>query len=163
MSIEKKLSEHFESFSGKSVLKKTTILALSKDGRVYGQLGVRKPENDAQSLGALLVGMWQASEAVESFLSNDNDSEMAMSFQNSHKGFFILKPSAANPEVFWGLLFNEEVNPGKIKVFFKKLRSHFDKIEILTKKEIKKGEDGNPLFQDITDEEVDELFSFAGL
>lgn len=163
MSLEKKLVKHFEAFPKSNDLKNATILAMSRDGRVYGQLGKKRNENDIQSLGALLVGMWQASEAVEGFLDNKGKGEMALSFQDSEKGFFILKPSPINPEVFWGLLFEGEVNPGKVKVFFKQLRSHFDAIEILDKKEFNSEKSDGALFQNITDEEVDELFSFAGL
>jgi hypothetical protein len=73
MSISKKIEEHFSKFNGKEVLEKTTILALSRDGQVFGQLGKIKSEKDIQSLGALLVGMWQASEAVGDFLSGSQE------------------------------------------------------------------------------------------
>ena len=163
MSLNKKLTDHFETFPHKNVLQNTTILALSKDGRVYGQIGKVRQEKDIQSLGALLVGLWQASEAVEGFLSKENAGEMALSYQDSQRGFFILRPNQNNPEVFWGLLFEGEVNPGKVRLYFKNLRDHFNKIEILDKKEINNSEEGSSLFKDITDEEVDKLFSFAGL
>ena len=163
MSLIKKLSEHFEAFPHKETLETTTIFALSRDGRVYGQLGKKRSEKDVQSLGALLVGLWQASEAVEGFLEKKDSGEMALSYQDSERGFYILRPNPNNPEVFWGLLFEGEVNPGKIKVYFKNLREHFNKIKILDKKDLNSNEEGSTLFQDITDEEVDELFSFAGL
>jgi hypothetical protein len=163
MSLNKKLSEHFEAFPQKEILKKTTIFALSKDGRVYGQLGKKRDEKDVQSLGALLVGLWQASEAVEGFLDENSSGEMALSYQDSARGFYILRPNKNNPDVFWGLLFEGVVNPGKIKVYFKGLREHFNQIKILDKKELESNGNGSTLFQDITDEEVDQLFSFAGL
>lgn len=163
MSIESRLTDHFESFSGKEILEKTTVLALSRDGRVYGQLGVKRSSQDIQSLGALLVGMWQASEAVKDFLNERQENDLNLSFQSSQSGFLILKPGLNNKEIFWGLLFEKEVNPGKVKLYFKKLRDHFDSIEVLPSKMSEDEKNGEYLFKDITEEEVDRLFSFAGL
>ncbi len=163
MTIEARLEEHFEKFSGRNILAKATILALSHDGRVYGQLGIKKSATDIQSLGALLVGMWQASEAVKGFMDTSQTDDLNMSFQSSHSGFFILRPGERNPNVFWGLLFENETNPGKIKLYFKKLRDHFEGVEILPAKNKDDEGDGSYLFKDITEDEVDKLFSFAGL
>lgn len=163
MTIEENLKNHFESFSGKAVLSNSTVLALSRDGRVYGQLGVQRSSKDIQSLGALLVGMWQASEAVKGFMNEERTKDLNLSFQSSESGFFILKPGNINKEIFWGLLFEKETNPGKIKLYFKKLRDHFENIEILPSRELGNEQDGDFLFKDVTEEEVDKLFSFAGL
>ncbi|MCF8058133.1 MAG: hypothetical protein K9K67_02485 [Bacteriovoracaceae bacterium] len=163
MSILKKLENHFNNFNGKEVLKETTILALSHDGRVFGQLGKIKSDKDIQSLGALLVGMWQASEAVGEFLSGNDEKDLILSFQSSDKGFFLLRPTEKNKEVFWGILFESEVNPGKIKLYAKKVREFFDKIKIIESKDMENIQDGDFLFKNITEDEVDKLFSFAGL
>jgi hypothetical protein len=163
MSISKKIEEHFSKFNGKEVLEKTTILALSRDGQVFGQLGKIKSEKDIQSLGALLVGMWQASEAVGDFLSGSAEKDLTLSFQSSNKGFFLLRPTEKNKEVFWGVLFESEVNPGKIKLYAKKMRSFYDEIKIIESKDMNNTQDGEFLFQNITEDEVDKLFSFAGL
>jgi hypothetical protein len=163
MSIEKRLEDHFGKFPEKDILAKVTVLALSHDGRVYGQLGVKKSPADIQSLGALLVGMWQASEAVKGFMDTSPNDDLNLAFQSSNGGFFILRPGVKNKNVFWGLLFENETNPGKVKLYFKKLRDHFEAIEILPAKNKEDEGDGSYLFRDITEDEVDKLFSFAGL
>jgi hypothetical protein len=114
-------------------------------------------------LGALLVGMWQASEAVGDFLSGSAEKDLTLSFQSSNKGFFLLRPTEKNKEVFWGVLFESEVNPGKIKLYAKKMRSFYDEIKIIESKDMNNTQDGEFLFQNITEDEVDKLFSFAGL
>lgn len=160
MSLEAKVTNHFNGFKEKEILLDTTVLAISNDGQVLCQMGQKKSSKDAQSLGALLVGVWQASEAASELLSKDN-AEMGLSFQNSNNGFFLLGPTEKNPKVFWAVLLENQVNPGKIKVVMKKLRNHFDDLKILEGIEASKND--SFLFKNITEEEVDDLFSFAGI
>lgn len=157
--INQNLKSHFQSFSQNSVFEKVTIFLITKDGQVLDRLG-NPWEGDATSLGALFVGILQASEAVKESVSGKSEDEMDLSYSSSQTGFFILKPTTENPDVFWVFLYKEALNPGKIRVYGRKLRDHFNGIKILEKPTSRSGE---TLFQNITDEEMDNLFSFAGI
>lgn len=156
---DKRLNDHFRSFEKNEIFDEVSVFLVTKDGQVLNQLGKRK-EKDPSSLGALFVGILQASEAVSETLSGDKGEEMDLSYSSSRSGFFILKPTKENPEVFWAFMYRNTINPGKVKVYAKKLRDHFDRIKILEKQLNK---NGKKLFEDITDDEMDKLFSFAGI
>lgn len=157
--INQNLGNHFQSFGSKSVFEKVTIFLITKDGQVLEKLG-NPWEGDTRSLGALFVGILEASEAVKESVSGSAQGEMDLSYSSSSTGFFMLKPTEKNPKVFWAFLYREAVNPGKIKVYGKKLRDHFNQIEIL---EHRSSHSNEKLFNNITDEEMDNLFSFAGI
>ncbi|MCR9205226.1 MAG: hypothetical protein NXH75_11645 [Halobacteriovoraceae bacterium] len=157
--INKNLKNHFQAYGSSSVFEKVTVFLITKDGQVLEKLG-NIWEGDTASLGALFVGILEASEAVKESVTGDTEGEMDLSYSSSKTGFFILKPTENNPDIFWAFLYKEAVNPGKIRVYGKKLRDHFNQIKILEKHSPKSDKD---LFKNITDEEMDNLFSFAGI
>jgi len=161
MSVEKTLQEHFEKLSFDTPRNGFTVLAISADGQVLSQMGDKKDSKELQSLGALLAGVWQASEALKDFMSEDESKEnLRLSFQNAHSGYLILPPSEKNPKIIFAFLFEKQTNPGKLKHLAGKIKNHFNEIEILNKDS---SESEEFLFKNITEDEVDKLFSFAGL
>ncbi len=160
MSVEKKLIEKIKSFSHIDLLESISILALSVEGQVLGHLGKKLSHNKMQSMGALLVGLWQASDTLTDLIENKDDEDLKLSFQSSSSGYYLLSPGHNNPKVFWAFIFEGVINPGKIKVLSQKLRDHMDEVVYLS------GNAGNEsveLFNNVTDEEMDKLFSFAGV
>ena len=71
-----------------------------------------------------------------------------------------MPPSEKNPKIIFAFIFENQTNPGKIKHIAGKIRDHFNSIEILKKEN---GEKEEFLFKNITEDEVDKLFSFAGI
>lgn len=157
--INKDLREHFKSFNRTDIFENVTVFLITKTGQVLEKLGCPW-EKDTASLGALFVGILEASEAVKETVSGKNNEEMDLAYSSSETGFFILRPSPENPEVFWVFLYQKVLNPGKTRLYAKRLRDHFDNIKIIEKN--LKSSDKN-LFENITDKEVDDLFSFVGI
>ena len=158
MNVEDKLNEKIETFSHQQLLDSISILAISLEGQVLGHLGKKIDLSKTQSMGALLVGLWQASETLADLIENEDD--LKLSFQSSSSGYYLLSPGANNPKVFWAFVFEGAMNPGKIKVLAQKLRDHMDEVTYLEESNLG---DTSQLFNNITDEEMDKLFSFAGV
>ncbi len=163
MTIHEKISGHFKSFSKHEFFSEVSIMVLTRDGQVLSLLGKKMNKNEAQSLGALMVGMWQASQAVADMIHVDGTTDTGLSYQNSQSGFFLLQPTEKNPKVFWSFIFENQINPGKIKNYAKSLRQFFDKIEIFDEADEAIQTSEGFLFENVTAEEVDDLFSFAGI
>ncbi len=161
MTVENTLLDHFQKLDLEIPAQGFTILAISAEGQVLAQMGEERESKELQSLGALLAGVWQASEALKDFLTTKEDQdELRLNFQNAHSGYLLLPPSEKNPKITFAFLFEKQTNPGKIKFLAGKIRTHFDEIEILQKDT---GKAEEYLFKNITEDEVDKLFSFAGI
>ncbi len=161
MTIENTLLEHFSKITFDLPKKGLTVLAISAEGQVLTQMGELRDSKELQSLGALLAGVWQASEALKDFMSEEDSREdLKLNFQNAHSGYLLLPPTQKNPRIVFAFVFEKQTNPGKIKHLAGKIRDHFDEIEIMN---LDTGKEEELLFKDITEDEVDKLFSFAGI
>jgi hypothetical protein len=114
------------------------------------------------SVGALLSGVWQAATTLASFIPQDEKRDIfRLSFDTSSHGIYILPFEQGEEQYSLGLLYKNEVNPGFLK---SRLRDLLMKMTIemsnLKLKEIKTNKDF--LFNDITDEEMDRVFTIRG-
>jgi len=158
MDFEKRIKDHFNKFKGKGTLSKTAVLAITLEGQVLAKIGGHYEKGAIQSFGALMTGLLQASASISDLMGKDNKEEVVLSYQTTSSGFFILPPNETNRRLFWAFMFDNEQNPGKIKLYAKKLRTHMNEVSIIEERE-----DDEILFKDITDKELDDLFSFAGI
>jgi hypothetical protein len=118
---------------------------------------------EIQRFGALTAGMWQAAESVGR--GNENE-DYVLQFSSSDSGVFVF-PLDLDEDVFLlAVVFKNELNPGKLKNSCKRLRNILieDFWEEFPKRKIRvKPKDSHEyLFTDISDNEIDQLFSFAG-
>lgn len=120
---------------------------------------------DSSGVGALMGGLWHAAEALMSFVpANPEQSEIfRLSFDTSSRGVHILPFSIKGRGYLFGTIFFEEENPAIIK---NNMRNLLAKIEIFFENEsfvnTKQEEKADPfLFKNISDDEVDKLFSFG--
>lgn len=133
---------------------------------IYHHSSFAEDINEA-SVGALLGGVWQAAKALSSFIPNENSSEaFRLSFDTSSKGVYILPVTVGVDEYFLGIIYFNEVNPGLVKSRLRNFVSSFNNYveqslinitpevseEIIVRDE--------SLFKNITDDEMDNLFSF---
>ena len=134
------------------------LFVLTRDG----QMAYRYPifENDV-SVGALVVGSWQAVMAVSDFMDEGVEEEdFRLSFDTSDTGIYVLPLCRGEGDFYVGILYEGHINPAQLKNRLRVLRdglgSYLDRIRTLKvgKKSV--------LFDDITDEEIDQLFSDAG-
>ncbi len=125
---------------------------------------------DEYSIGALLAGLWQASEALLSFLPKKASSDaFRLSFDTTDTGLFIYPMCVDNQSFYLGILFSESINPALLK---NKGRQLAQKIETkLTLEEkipakdtlISSRKTEGRLFDNISDEEMNRIFSSVTL
>lgn len=156
------LSENISKFD----LDKYTIFMCRADGvpLFFHNTEVNK-QNEA-TIGALLGGAWQAANALSSFIKNANQSkEFRLSFDTSESGIYALPIYVNSSEYYLGIIYSNENSPGKIK---SKMRLIADKMEgqakcvtCNTSNTQHSDNKGEYLFKDISDNEIDKIFSFV--
>lgn len=118
------------------------------------------------SIGALLGGVWQAAKALADFIPKEEAKEgYRLSFDTSSQGVYIVPITVGHEELYLGLIYHDEVNPGFIKNKIREMATSFGEFlehELAGSRDIKQtNADNNFLFGDITDSEMDRLFAFA--
>ena len=120
------------------------------------------------SIGALLGGVWQAARALANFIPKEESKEgYRLSFDTSAQGVYIVPIAVGSEELYLGLIYHDEVNPGFIKNKIRELATGFSEYleeelkDTIAKKQMKSNEKNEFLFGDITDSEMDHLFAFA--
>lgn len=142
------------------------IFLIRKDG-VLIYSNVSDMGLDQQSIGALLGGCWQAVMALADFLPKTESGYFRLSFDQSSKGVYILPLEYEDNDYILGLLFSHVTNPAVLKLKLRNLRLYVGN-EIKLLEENKANEEDNNskkdqfLFSDISDEEMNDLFSFSG-
>jgi hypothetical protein len=120
-------------------------------------------KNHAQSASALIGGVWQAAEALMQIIPNDGQQEMfRLSYDTSSQGLFIHPVSINNEQYYLGVTYVNTLNPGHLKMKIKHTALRLS--EFIIKKGEQKVEvinDEEFLFKDISDEEMDRVFSFV--
>lgn len=119
--------------------------------------------NDA-SMGALTAGLWQAAESLMQHAARSEDQdELRLDISTSSSGIFLLPIIFFNEKkCFLAGTYLEVLNPSKIKQEIKilaKSLSHkkFKKSEVVVS--ATKDQEERFLFNNITDDEIDSLFS----
>ncbi len=154
------LRESLDKILKKNSFDSTLILA-RQDGIIVFEQDENLSMQKKQALGALMAGAWQAAEAMADFFPTEGSSFFRLGFDTSDSGIYVL-PIETSEEVFYvGLFYKNELNPAVLK---NKLRSlshqilqelsvYFSARENLNK----------PLFENITDDEIENIFSVAGV
>lgn len=113
--------------------------------------------------GALVGGLWQASESLSSqVVGSDSFSEFRLAFDCSDKGIYILPLSIFEETYFLSVIFKNENNPGKLKNQMRLIKSNIE-IYMSSFKRTKNVYREGYLFEDITDEEIDRMFQASGV
>jgi hypothetical protein len=153
--------EYFKKFFGKETeklgLKSCGLFVFREDGiPLYGNY----EKLDRNSMGALMAGSWQAARALSNFIpKNGKDEIFRFSFDTSDRGIYILPFSIKKSSFIFGGIFHSEINPGQVK---SRMRQILEKllIEIDTVVEDITPKKEKFLFNEISDREMDKLFSF---
>jgi len=122
--------------------------------------------NTTTSVAALVSGVWQASEALMGLVYKQNDvMDFRLGFDTSSQGIFLFPFSLSGKRYFLGAIYNDCLNPGQLKRHIALIKEEMERLfinEPIPKKSvISKRQDF--LFQDISDAEIDRLFSLGGL
>ncbi len=150
-------------FSSEMSLQDQSIFVTRKDGiLLYSNI----KDGSEQAVSALVSGLWQAAKSITDFLPRENGAgPYRLSFDTSSKGLYIFPLLLHQEEYFLAVTYAEQLNPGQLKQKIKHTALQLSEFIIkkgqhLTKEKTAKRE--GYLFSQISDEEMDHLFSFAG-
>lgn len=118
--------------------------------------------NESYSIGALVGGLWQAAEALNSMVSKESEVfEFRLSFDTSEQGIYVLPLQVKDNTYYICAIYKEINNPALLK---KNLRNLKDTLYFYLKETFvseKKIQRNGFLFDNISDEEMDNLFNFS--
>ncbi len=118
---------------------------------------------EAQTVGALVSGVWQAAESLSSLLNkNESFLDFRLGFDTSADGLYILPFTILEKTYYIGAIYGDADNPGKLK---RNMRLLKDNVEVYLSKFSLDPEKNREeyLFENISDEEMDKLFAFGGI
>lgn len=119
---------------------------------------------DKNSAGALISSVWHASSTLMNFMPQKNQDEFRFSFDTSNGGIYILPIKFEFTEYLFALIFKNEMNPALVK---NKMRDLKYKLEQFINKSKKSNAVKNVrksyLFNEISEEEMDKLFSITNV
>lgn len=159
-SLDKQISELYEHSSLQESFHSSSILVMSHEGQVIVELGKKVAPGRVQQMGVLMVGAWQASLALNE--EGGHDSKQVLSLASSSSGFLVL-PFSHHHKLVLGVVFNDDINPGKLKMKSKLLRDFLSENLASEQVSVEENNSDGYLFKNITDDELDKLFSFAGI
>jgi len=117
------------------------------------------------SVAALVSGVWQASEALMGMVRKDNDvMEFRLGFDTSSQGIYLFPFTLSSKRYFLGAIYENCLNPGQLKRQVANIKAEMDRlfVPVEAARPVLAKRDGY-LFQDISDEEIDRLFSLGGI
>jgi hypothetical protein len=125
-------------------------------------------DNTTTSVAALVSGVWQASEALMGLVKKDQEvMEFRLGFDTSSQGIYLFPFSLTGKRYFLGAIYNDCMNPGQLKRQVALIKEEMDRkfeseVEVKASPTTSSTREGF-LFKDISDEEIDRLFSLGGI
>jgi len=168
--VPKYVETFFESCEIDDKIQRYSFFLIRHDGVVLYHNNNLANSLSKSSIGALLGGVWQAARALASFIPKEDSSEgYRLSFDTTDQGIYIVPIKVRREELYLGLIYHNEVNPGFIKNKIREMAAGFSEYlehEMKGMGEQKmsssdKNRNNEFLFADITDSEMDRLFAFA--
>ncbi|MCO4792920.1 MAG: hypothetical protein KC493_04365 [Bacteriovoracaceae bacterium] len=162
--LNNELINFLNEYLSTSALDRFSVFACRQDGVIlYKRDGIGLSV-DHSSVGALLGGVWQAANTLASFLPEQEKKEIfRLSFDTSSSGIYILPFELNNTDYYIGLLYSDEVNPGFIKNRLRDLMMRLEEYLGLTISFEPEKEENERLFENITDDEIETMFSQTGI
>ncbi len=167
--IPRYVQAFFESCEIDEKINRFSFFMIRSDGVVLYHNNNLANSLSKSSIGALLSGVWQASKALSEFIPKEEAKEgYRLSFDTSSQGIYIVPISTEVDELYLGLIYHDEVNPGFIKNKMREMAGSFGEFlnqELRDHKEAqrlsnKEFDKNDYLFADISDAEMDRLFAF---
>ena len=170
MSVAGRLDEFLSGAGLAEALSVRSLFVLGHDGQV---LYHRPRAGDDASVGVLVAGAWQASMALSRLMGGageaaGDEARFRMSFGTSDSGVYVLPLADGGERLYLGLLYEGDANPARLRNGLRVLR---DGLEAHLGRSPRVGLDlgadgpgdgGGMLLADVTDEEIERLFSGAG-
>ena len=163
----KKLHAVIEQFPQKNIFCSNQLYFIRKDGvGIYSSSPKdeknKKDKSEIQSIGALLSGLWQAADALSSFIPNHPKSSetFRLSFGSSNDGLFVMPVKLLEEQYFLATIYHQIEIPSLLKNKLRLLRNYL--IEHKNNIIDKTVEKNSTLFNNITDDEINQLFTLPG-
>lgn len=162
MNLNKLVKRFFEESEYQKIAEK--IVVIRRDGiNIYSNIN---NNFEASSMGALIGGVWQAAQALSELTDkNQKVLEYRLSFDTSSNGLYILPLVVANESYFLGAVYQDKNNPAKLKQHLRMLKDNLELYlsDFCNETEVNNEKRDGYLFNSITDDEMDNLFSFDGV
>jgi len=113
------------------------------------------------SVSALVSGVWQASEALMGLAHPQKDiMEFRLAFDTSSQGIYLFPFKLQGKKFFLGAIYRDCINPGQLKRQIAMIKEEMERLFSDMPSEVKNFplREGY-LFKDISDDEMDRLFS----
>ncbi len=140
---------------------------------LFTRLAENLSVDQESSLGVLLASAWQASQAMANYFPATKGEEFRYSFATADQGIYLVAFPWHQASYFLAVLYQGQDNPGAVKLLLRstawRLREFLigQHPEQTTATKATLPEDAKftpeekPLFNDITDDEMNKLFAFA--
>lgn len=167
--IPKYVEAFFKSCEIDDKINRFSFFMIRSDGVVLYHNNTMANSLSKSSIGALLSGVWQASKALSEFIPKEEAKEgYRLSFDTSSQGIYIVPISTDIDELYLGLIYHDEVNPGLIKNKMREMAMSFGEFlnqelkdhRAATELANSSFDKNDYLFADISDAEMDRLFAF---
>jgi len=123
--------------------------------------------NTTTSVAALVSGVWQASEALIGLVHKEQEGmDFRLGFDTSSQGIYLFPLQLKGKRYFLGAIYHNCINPGLLKRQVSLIKEEMDRLfnhAFVDEEETDVVTRGGYLFQDISDEEMDRLFSLGGI
>lgn len=143
------------------------VAVIRNDGTVLYSNSLNSLE--ASNIGALASGIWQAAQSLSSLVNKDLPYEdYRLAFDTTSDGIYLLPAALGERTCYLCCIFKDQLNPGKLK---QNMRNISFLLEAYVREEslaFSQQEDSTAksqgyLFENITDEEMNQLFGVAGI
>lgn len=123
-------------------------------------------DHTTTSVAALVSGVWQASEALVNLVHKQEEvMEFRFGFDTSSQGIYLFPFGLGGKRYFLGAIYQDCLNPGQLKRQIALIKEEMDRLfelDPVPQKLVSSARQGY-LFTDISDEEIDRLFSLGGI
>lgn len=156
--IEVVIQEFFREYSGLDSLVNSGLIVCRQDGIPLYSFKSIETDFDDGTAGALIAGVWQASTVLSQFIPEETDNDFRFNYSTSSKGIYITKLSGSFEDIYLSLIYFGVDNPAKLK---SRVRLIENKLVEFIEAHLEVGiqDDNVFLFDDISDNEVDDLFA----
>jgi len=157
--MELVIHNFFKEYAGLDGLDNAAVVICRRDGvPLYSYKEFQADWNDS-TVGALVGGIWQAAETLTQFIPNAEDEDFRFSYETSSRGIFIIQLNGDFEPLYLSFIYFDMINPAKMKA---RLRSLEGKLTTYIEDNLERNFQTNDevfLFDDISDSEMDDLFS----
>lgn len=125
-----------------------------------------RPQEE-QTIGVLISGMWQAAKAMADLIPDKlSDDYFRLNFDTSDKGICVLPVCLMNKDHYLAAMFTDQINPAPLKANLRsiagRLEGKFANVSA-SSSEGRSDKSSGYLFKDVTDDEVEKMFSSMGI